>query len=114
MTSFRFRFNQFKLFSYVVTILELTCILMTITYVLKVSQQYEYSRRHLEDRFMYWLLSSLSLNAFLLVLMVILTAYFKRLYQSSAIQMRKNFGVSSSNGLSSLFFNIVGRLFDLS
>lgn len=47
------------------------------------------------------------MNAFFLAFMIVITAYYKKLYQTSAIQMRKNFGVAANNRLSVLFFNIV-------
>lgn len=50
----------------------------------------------------------MSMNAFGLAFMIVVSAYYKRLYQSSALQMKKNFGMSGrSTGMITLILNIV-------
>lgn len=63
----------------------------------------------------YYLLSALTLNAFGLAFMIVVTAYLKNLYQSSALQMKKNFGINGgSTGMFTLILNIVNYYSDSS
>lgn len=91
-----------------ITIVELNGILLTIAYVDSLSKQYEYSRVGSDQNGVNWMLSAMTLNAVLLVSLIVITANFKASYQSSAKQMRQKQGILATSANFGTILNIVG------
>ena len=56
-----------------------------------------------------WMLSAMTLNAVLLVSLIVITAYFKASYQSSAKQMRQKQGLLATSANMGTILTIVAR-----
>lgn len=72
--------------------------------------KYEYSRVGTDENGVYWMLSAMTLNAVLLVSLILLSNYFKTSYQGLAKQMRQKQGLISSSANWGTFLNIVSIL----